>query len=542
MIKPFGFLLLLFILSACFKGESVDLIIHNAEIHSGNRYNHVFEAMAIKDGIIVELGPEREILNKYRGESINAGGKSIYPSFFDAHGHLFWSAEKKLTCDLTGSRSMNEVINRLEKYQAQYNPQVILGRGWDQSLWSNKELPNNEALNRLFTDIPVVLYRVDEHAVLVNSAAIDKAEIGLDSFVEGGQILKNSDGALTGILLDNAIDLVKTVIPKTKKEDLKKAIVELQDELLEFGVTDVHEAGITLDQLKLLQEMEKEGMLKISIYAMLFPGKEEREFAMKEGIYQSEHLLVRSFKVIGDGAMGSRGACLLRPYHDAPHTHGFMLIQMDSIRKIAELALEAGFQLNVHCIGDSTNRQVLKLMSDLTKDKPDHRWRIEHAQIVNPADLKYFDGTGIIPSVQPTHAVTDMRFAADRLGKEREKHAYIYKTLLDVAKLLAIGTDFPVEHFDPFLTFQAAVKRQNGEHQPKEGYQMNEAISADACLKGMTLWAALASFQERTKGSLEAQKSANFIILNQPLDASFDYTKNYVISSFIRGEEVFKFR
>ena len=282
--------------------------------------------------------------------------------------------------------------------------------------------------------------------------------------------------------------------------------------------------------------------MKISIYTILFPGKREVEFARNEGVYSSDHLLVRSFKVIGDGALGSRGACLLHPYHDAGHTHGFMLIKMDSIRKIAEVALETNYQLNVHCIGDSTNRQILKMMVAMTQDKPDHRWRIEHAQVVNPSDLSYFDGTGIIPSVQPTHAVSDMRFVQARLGTEREKHAYIYKTLLDVAKILAIGTDFPVEHFDPFLTFQAAVKRKNAAHQPDGGYQIQEAISNSDCLKGMTLWAALASFQERSKGSLEPQKLANFIILNQPLKENLDYTKNYVISTFIRGEEVFKFR
>lgn len=542
MKKEHYLLFLLFMLSACFKGKNVDLIIHNAQIHSGNRYDHVYEAMAIKDGIVVELGPEREILNKYSGETIDAEGKDIYPSFFDAHGHLFWSAEKRLTCDLTGSISMNEIINRLEKYQAQYNPKVLVGRGWDQSLWNNKELPNNEKLNQIFPDIPVVLYRVDEHAVLANTTALNQAGINTETVVDGGQILKNPEGILTGILLDNALDLLKKVLPKSKKDDIKKAIVELQEELLEFGISDVHEAGITMDQLKLLQEMEREGLLKISIYAMLFPSKQAIDFAMKKGIYESKHLLVRSFKVIGDGALGSRGACLLNPYHDNPNTHGFMLIQMDSIQKIAKMAIETGFQLNVHCIGDSTNRQILKMMAELTKEKPDHRWRIEHAQIVNPKDLQFFNATGIIPSVQPTHALTDMRFAQQRLGKEREKHAYIYKSLLDVAKIIAIGTDFPVEHFDPFLTFQAAVKRKNSAQQPKEGYQVHEAISNLDCLKGMTLWAALASFQERTKGTLEPQKLANFIVLNQPLDAKLDYTKNYVIATYIQGKELFKFR
>jgi predicted amidohydrolase YtcJ len=291
--------------------------------------------------------------------------------------------------------------------------------------------------------------------------------------------------------------------------------------------------------MKLLQSLEQEGKLKITIYAMLFPGKDEVDFAMNEGIYESEHLIVRSFKVIGDGALGSRGACLIHPYHDAPNSHGFMLSSLDSIRKIAEIAINTGYQLNVHCIGDSTNRSVLKMMADITQNKPDHRWRIEHAQVVNPNDLQFFDGTGIIPSVQPTHAVSDMRFVADRLGEEREKHAYIYKTLLDKAKLLAIGTDFPVELYNPFLTFQAAVKRQNADLQPKDGYQMQEAISANDCLKGMTLWAALASFQESVKGSLEPQKFANFIILNAPLEDYSDFTKNYVLRTFIKGVEVF---
>lgn len=527
------------LLSSCFKGQEVDLIIHNAQIHSLNRYDHIFEAMAIKDGVILELGPEREILNKYRGKSIDAQSKHIYPSFTDAHGHLFWSAEKRLTCDLTGSASMNELINRLEKYQALYNPKVIIGRGWDQSLWANKDLPNNEKLNTIFPDIPVILYRVDEHAVLANDAALQKAQIGNLTAVSGGEILKNGSGQLTGIVLDNAIDLFKKVLPKTSSKDIKRAIIEIQEELLEFGITDVHEAGITLDQLEILKELEHDGKLKITVYAMLFPGKKEVAFAKNEGFYESAHLLVRSFKVIGDGALGSRGACLIHPYHDAPHTHGFMLSSLDSIRKVADIAINTGYQMNVHCIGDSTNRSVLKMMVDVTAANKDHRWRIEHAQVVNPNDLHFFDGTGIIPSVQPTHAVTDMRFAADRLGKEREKHAYIYKTLLDKAKLLAIGTDFPVELYNPFLTFQAAVKRQNADHQPKAGYQMQEAISAADCLKGMTIWAALASFQEHIKGSLEPQKHANFIILNTPLEDYSDFTKNYVLRTFIKGEEVF---
>lgn len=536
MKKQIIYIISIGMLSACFKGQKVDLIVHNAQIHTNNRYDHVHEAMAIKDGIILEVGPEREILNKYRGTGMDAKSKHIYPSFTDAHGHLFWSAEKRLTCDLTGSQSMNEVINRLEKFNNQNKPKVLVGRGWDQSLWGNKNLPDNNKLNAIFDDIPVILYRIDEHAVLVNDQTIAQSNISKNTKISGGQILTYDTGELTGILLDKAIDLVQIIVPKTGKKELKKAILEIQEELLEFGISDVHEAGIALDQLELLKELEKDGKLKISIYAMLFPGQEEVNFARNEGFYESKHISVRSFKVIGDGALGSRGACLLHPYHDDAKNHGFLLTSMDSIRKIAEVALETGYQLNVHCIGDSTNRKVLQMMVDLTKNKTDHRWRIEHAQIVSPDDLKFFDGTGIIPSVQPTHAVSDMRFAADRLGPEREKHAYIYKRLLDKANLLAIGTDFPVELYNPFLTFQAAVKRQNADNQPQGGYQIQEAISALDCMKGMTIWAALAAFQEREKGSLEPNKKANFIMLNQALEDKSDFTKNYVLKMYIGGK------
>jgi predicted amidohydrolase YtcJ len=495
--------------------------------------------MAIHNGKIVELGSDRQILNKYKGTYVDAAGKSVYPSFFDAHGHLFWQAEKNLTCDLTGSESVGEVINRIEKYRTKRNPKVLIGRGWDQSLWANKELPNNKELNQVFDDIPVLLYRIDEHAIWVNQKAIEVAQIPVGIAVEGGEIIYDSIGGFTGVFLDNAITLFSNLTGQTSDEELKKSILEIQDQLLEFGITDVHEAGITLKQLEILKSLEKSRKLKISVYAMLFPGQKEMELLKRKGHYKSEKISVRSLKVIGDGALGSRGACLLEPYHDRPDAHGFMLSSIDSIRKVAQFALDNDLQLNVHCIGDSTNRLVLEMMAKMTSQKVDHRWRIEHAQVVNPKDLEFFNGTGIIPSVQPTHAISDMRFVKDRLGDQREKHAYVYKSLFEKANLLAIGTDFPVESFNPFLTFQAAVNRQDANGNPKSGYQVDEAIDPIVCLKGMTIWAALASFQESTKGSLEPNKDANFIIVEADLLKNKNYPENFVLATYIKGKKAF---
>jgi predicted amidohydrolase YtcJ len=531
---------ILFLLSSCFKGEHADLIVHNAKIHSFNLYNDVFEAMAIKDGQIIELGSERAILNKYRGNAINAQKREIYPGLHDAHGHLFLWAEKKMTCDLTGCRSMNEVIQRLQQFDANHNPKVLIGKGWDQSLWENKELPTNEKINTEFPDKPVVLYRIDEHALLVNTKALSKAKITTSYSISGGSVLKDENG-LTGILVDNAMNPVLAILPKPNKSELKKALLACQNELLQYGITSVHEAGITLEQLNVLEELEESKKLKINIYAMLIPGEKEIEFAQKNGIYKSAHIHVRSFKVVADGALGSRGACLLTPYHDAQHSHGQLLLDISRFKEIATIALETGYQLNVHCIGDSTNRTVLKIMREVLNGKKDHRWRIEHAQVVHPSDLELFKEIGIIPSVQPTHAVSDMRFVQKRLGNEREKWAYAYKSLLNANGIIALGTDFPVENCDPFLTIEAAVNRKNSHDEPKNGYLMEEALTFDECIKGMTLWAAIASFQEDHEGSMEPYKNATFTILHNPILSSGSYSGNYAHLVYNNGKMVYQF-
>lgn len=534
------FSMVLAIGASCMKGQSVDLVIHNAKIHTMDDRNSVVQAIAIRDGKVIEAGPDRQIMNKYSAdEFIDAEGKDIFPGFADAHGHMMSLARQKLSANLVGTTSMEELIVRVEKYSQKKERPVIVGGGWDQSLWNTKALPTNELLNEKFPDKPVVLYRIDGHAILVNDAALKKYRINTSSQVDGGAILKKEDGSLTGILLDNAISLISEKLPDFPDSELIAALLEIQQELYGYGITDVHEAGLTTHDFKLVRRLVKDNKLTIGIYGMLYPEKENADFAKKHGILKEKNLLVRSFKVMGDGALGSRGALLKQPYSDDLHNHGLLTTSVDDLKRYSSLAELTGYQLNIHAIGDSTNRLVLELIRAFSKKNPDHRWRLEHAQVIDPEDFDLLESSGAFPSVQPTHAVSDQRWAESRLGKARLRGAYAYNTLLQKAGMLAIGTDFPVESTNPFLTIHAAVNRKNAEGDPIEGFLMEEALTEEACLRGMTIWAAFASFQEETKGSLEKGKDATFVMLESPFSSKAVYNPNYANRTFIRGKLVF---
>jgi predicted amidohydrolase YtcJ len=530
-------LLLLAVLVSCMKGKSVDLIVHNARIHTMDESNTVAEAMAIKDGKIVEIGPERQIMNKYAAdEYLDAEKKDVFPGLTDAHGHMMSYARQLLSVDLTGSKSFKELLIRIEKYQQANRSKFIVGRGWDQSLWGTDALPSNEELNRLFPDIPVMLHRIDGHAALVNQKALDLAGITATTVVAGGSIA-SVDGRCTGLLLDNAINLVTARFPDFGKQALAASLLEVQQELLQYGVTGVHEAGVEQTDYRLLEELADKNKLHLDLYVMLYPTKENIAFAKKNGIVHHKNLTVRSFKVIADGALGSHGALLKQPYSDDVHTHGLLTTSKEEMKRVAIIAESIGYQVNIHAIGDSTNRIVLDLISDIHQRNPDHRWRIEHAQIVDPADFKLFEESGAFPSVQPTHAVTDQRWAEMRLGKNRMKGAYAYKTLLQRCGMVALGTDFPVEQTNPFLTLHAAVHRTNADGEPIGGFLPNEALTIDECLKGMTLWPAYASFEEARLGTLEKGKDATFAILAFPFHVQPQFESNYAFKVFIRGVE-----
>jgi predicted amidohydrolase YtcJ len=520
------------------KGQKVDFILHNAKIHVMDDAGSVFDAMAIRDGKIIEVGPERQILNKYLcDEEIDALGKDVYPGLTDAHGHLLMYANQKLGVDLTGAKSMDEVIYRCEKYYAKSTNKFIIGGGWDESLWNKDSVPNNKKLSEVFKDIPVCLYRVDGHAALVNQYLIKKAKI-TGNTIDGGEV-KIDQGLPTGLLIDNAINLMSKHLPKYPLAQVREAILEIQEELLQYGITGTHEAGIDFKHIKLFKSMVSSGKLKVELYAMLMNSPENRAFAAKNGPYRFRNLSIRSFKVFADGSLGSRSALMKKPYSDNHENHGLLLTSVVEMRKIAQFCLKHGFQMNTHGIGDSANALILDIYKNAFERNPDHRFRLEHSQVIDPVDFAKFSDYAVFPSVQPTHATSDQRWAEKRIGKGRLKGAYAYKSLLSQYGMLAVGTDFPVESINPFFTIHAAVQRKNPKNEPLNGFLVNESLSLDEVLRGMTIWAAFSSFQENELGSLEKGKYANFAIFDKPLESNPTFEQNYAWMTFIRGKKVF---
>lgn len=539
MRSLFALFPLLFALSACYKGKSVDLIIHNAKVHTMVDNAEIAEAIAIKDGKIVEVGPERQILNKYSSdEEIDAEGKDVYPGFTDAHGHILSYAKQLLSADLVGTKSMDELLVRLEKYQSKNKRKFIVGRGWDQSLWGTTEFPTNEQLNKLFPTIPVCLIRIDGHALLANDACLKLANITADTQINGG-IIHVKEDKCTGLLVDNAMNPVYALIPEFPKSEIMNAINEIQDELFQYGITGVHEAGIENKDIALFKEMIDKHDFDLNVYAMLMPSDENIAFARKKGIYTYKNLLIRSFKVMGDGALGSRGALLKQPYSDQHPHHGVLTTSIEDMKRIAGICEETGYQMNTHAIGDSTNKILLDLYERIFEVNRDHRWRIEHAQVIDPKDFELFSKYAVFPSVQPTHAVSDQRWAEQRLGRQRMIGAYAYKSLLNQFGMLAIGTDFPIELTDPFLTIHAAVQRTNVDNLPSGGFYPKEALTIEECIKGMTSWAAFASFQENELGTIEKGKDATLAIFENPVSSQVEFQPNFASYVFIKGKKVY---
>lgn len=536
-------LIVIGMIMGCTTNKQIDLIVYNGKVYTVDSAFSISEAFAVNNGMVVEIGESQDLLNRYDAvEKIDADGKFIYPGFYDAHAHFFMLAETMDEVDLTGSRSFDEMLTRLKSYNRQ-NPEKtwIRGSGWDQNLWPEKEFPTKDSLDKYFPEIPVYLSRVDYHAALVNTAALSRAQLDSAYFVEGGLISANQDGEPDGILIDNAMGIVQNYMPKEENQDLLKILRRAQDSLLSVGLTSIVDAGLTREEIDALKIFYNEDSLQIRNYAMIAANPSTIKQYLRSGTYESDRLTVRSFKLMADGALGSRGACLLHHYHDAPTT-GFLLQSPEEFDDIIRRLANSNFQVNTHAIGDSANRVILDSYGRHLKNGKERRWRIEHAQIIAPSDFHKFSDFHIIPSVQPTHATSDMYWAAERLGEERLQTAYAYKQLLEEYGLLALGSDFPVEHYNPLYGFHAAVARVDASGYPKGGFQMENAISREDALKGMTIWAAFSCFQEKKRGSLEKGKDADFVILNEdimtaPLDRLRDIQ---TLRTVIAGETVFQ--
>jgi predicted amidohydrolase YtcJ len=521
--------------------EKADLIVVNGRVYTVDSTFSMIEAFAIVDGKFAAVGTSEEIQEKYDGPIEDLNGAAVYPGFIDAHCHFLMYGEQKMQVDLKGSKSFDEVLDRIKEYQDLHEKEWILGRGWDQTRWENKELPNKTQLDELFPDVPVFIQRVDGHLALVNQKALELAGIWTNTQVEGGRI-ETQDGKLTGILTDNAMALVLDIIPELTLEESKEALRLAQKDCFGVGLTTVDDAGLDLDKIQLIEQMQNSGDLFIRIYAMVKPEDDYISHFTKEGRLKTKRLNVRSFKVYADGSLGSRGALLKQPYADDVETHGDLLTPEETIWEYALRFNGMGFQMNTHCIGDSANKFLLAVNEEILPDMDNRRWRIEHCQVVSRDDMDLFKVNGIIPSVQPTHATSDMVWAADRLGDERMAGAYAYKSLLQKAGLIVMGSDFPVENINPLYGFYAAVARRDHNGQPAEGFLIDEALSREEALKAMTIWAAYANFEEFEKGSIEPGKLADFVVLDGdimvlPIGATWQIG---VLRTYVGGELVYK--
>lgn len=531
------------VLASCRAKQAADLIVYHAKIYTVDSAFDTVQAMAVKGGRILATGTDATIRGEYSAPvEEDMGGKYIYPGFIDAHSHFEGYGNSLFMADLFGCTSPEEMVQRVKQF-ADGHPGLrwILGRGWDQNKFPGKAFPDNTLLNKLFPSTPVVLGRVDGHALLANARALELAGVRPGLRVNGGLVGMRS-GRLMGILADNAQQLVTRQIPAPTPAEFAQMVDSAQQHCFAEGLTTVADCGVERSVIEGYDSLQKAGILKMRVYAMLSDRKDLLDYYLPKGPYKTDLLYVKAVKAYADGALGSRGACLLAPYSDQPGTVGYMLSSRAHYDSLAARLALTDWQLCTHAIGDSGNRVILQVYNKYLKGKNDRRWRIEHAQVINEHDFDLFGRASIIPSVQPTHATSDMYWAGDRLGAERLKGAYANKRLLQQNGWLPLGTDFPVEDISPFKTFLAAVFRVDAKGYPAGGFQPENALTREETIRGMTIWAAKADFWENEIGSLEAGKKADFVVLGKDLMVvpAGEVLQVRPVATYSSGVEVFR--
>ncbi len=521
--------------------KEIDLLVFNGKIVTVDNQLNIAEGFAVNDGKIVEVGSKKELLEKYTAEkSVDLKGRYVYPGLIDAHCHFYGYGMNLKNADLSGTKSFDEIIEILKEHYQKFPSEWVLGRGWDQNDWEIKKFPSKEKLDEVFPDVPVFIRRIDGHGAIANSEALRRANITKETKIQGGDLILDN-GELTGVLIDNAMGLVGKIIPDNSREDIAMGLLQAQQNCFEVGLTAVFDAGLGKEVIELMDSLHKAGKLKIRVNAWISPTEENFERFMYQGVYETDRLKVCAIKLFADGALGSRGAKLFEPYSDDPGNSGLLVSDQEKLLDLCKLAYEYGYQVNTHCIGDSANRLMLQIYAEVLKEENDLRWRIEHAQVIHPDDFQLFGKYSIVPSIQPTHATSDMYWAGNRLGPERVKGAYAYKQLLEQIGWIPNGSDFPVEDINPLYGFYAAVARKDLKGFPEDGYQTENALSREEALKAMTIWAAKSGFEETRFGSIEPGKFADFIILEEDLmSMNIDKVPAIkIISTYIQGENVY---
>lgn len=531
-------LLFIFTLSNCTPAEEFDVLLTDFELHTPSTKpvssgEHPNFSIGIKDGKIAS------IIDHSRGEKIpkakktlSLEGQHLYPGFIDAHGHLFGYARTLSTVNLIGASSKQECLERIKTYIAHHpNNHWIIGRGWDQNDWPEKAFPSATDLD-IFENVNIYMTRIDGHAAWVNQPLLDTFNITNETQIEGGSITN-------GVLIDNAVTLIE--LPKLSSRFWRTALLQAQDSLVKYGLTAMTDAGLSKNQILLLDSLQEEGLFNLFVNAMISNTEEDLSYFESNGPIEKPLLRVKSVKAYLDGALGSRGALLRDPYHDLPDHYGLPLLSPDELEVLRDRCVENGWQLCVHAIGDSAHHVLLESFNKLDTIA-DLRFRVEHAQIMTPEDSAYYAHPNIIASVQPTHATSDMYWAQDRLGPHRIQHAYSYRRIFNASRGgVAFGTDFPIEHIDPLATFFAATNRQDKNHWPKDGFLPDQTVSPGTAIYAMTRGAAYSAFGEAHYGSIALGQQANFTLLNADLWSNKTTLRDstIVIKTIVGGEVLY---
>ena len=531
--------------------QAPDLIVVDAHIYTVDNARPVTSALAVRNGRIVFVGSDAEARAMANSHTrvLDAHGRTVIPGMVDAHAHLSGLASSLRNVQLAGSKTYDEVIRRVvERARTTRKGEWVEGRGWDQNLWPEKQFPTHEALSRATADNPVVLSRIDGHALLANAAAMRLAGItAATKDPEGGRILRLPNGDPSGVFVDNAQGLVRRATPSVSAATLREATIAAIAEVNRWGLTGLHDAGEPRRVIEVFESLARENRYNVRNYVMVSDNAADIAYytgrGPKNGLYDG-HIWIRAIKTYADGALGSRGAALLAPYSDDPGNTGLLVSTPAHLESVAETGLRTGFQVNTHAIGDRGNRIALDAFEAALKKIPtaDHRFRIEHAQVISPQDIPRFARLGVIPSMQASHQTSDMRWAEARVGPQRIRGAYAWRSLLNTGVVIPDGSDFPVEEVNPLISFHSAVTRQDATGWPDGGWYPDQVMTRDEALKAMTIWPAYAAFQEKELGSLSPGKYADFVVLDRDIMTvpSNEILATQVLSTFIGGKSVYE--